>query len=709
MKRTSVRSKILLGAILPLIVTVIGFSFYFVFSIKEISTNNANSFEKEEYISRKAELKSSVTLALNTINSFYIRTLPENVEKELRSKLIAHTQGLTSIIQDYYNRNKDNQSEEQLKANLAKLIKSSRYGKTGYFWVNDTAPAMVMHPIKPSLDGKDLSNVKDPNGKKLFVEFVKTATRDGAGFVDYMWPKPGFDAPQKKVSYVTLFKPFNWVIGTGEYLDNVTEQLQAEALKTIKAMRFGKGDKSYFWINDMEPKIVMHPIKPSLDGKNVAHVKDPTGKRLFVEFVNKVQRNNGAGYVNYMWPKPGFDKPQEKISYVALFKEWNWIIGTGEYVDDIEAKVAKMHNESAEMISKSTTIFIIVGLLALVVTTIFQLFYIKKSILNPINLLKDTAENLASGEGDLTKRLEIVSNDEIGEASEHVNKFIEKVQRTIGDAKQGSIENASISTEFASTTKQIGERAQNMSYMVDAAFKNGKSIEDVLKSSVEEAEHTKDDIEEANKTLDGAKSDIMEMITQIQQNAEVETELAAQLNQLSQDADQVKDVLTVISDIAEQTNLLALNAAIEAARAGEHGRGFAVVADEVRKLAERTQKSLTEINSTINVIVQAIVEASSSMNENAKNVENLTRVSHNVETKIVTMADTMVKTIAMADKSVTDSITIVNNVNKMIDEIDKIQETSSENARSAEEMAHASSELQRGTEKLDIKLKEFRT
>jgi methyl-accepting chemotaxis protein len=106
------------------------------------------------------------------------------------------------------------------KAALAE-IGSLRYGGQEYFWINDMAPRMVMHPVKPELNGKDLAGMTDPNGKHLFVEFVETVKRDGAGFVDYMWPKPGSEAPVAKISYVAGFAPWGWVIGSGIYLDDV--------------------------------------------------------------------------------------------------------------------------------------------------------------------------------------------------------------------------------------------------------------------------------------------------------------------------------------------------------------------------------------------------------------------------------------------------------------------------------------------------------
>ena len=221
-------------------------------------------------------------------------------------------------------------SLEEKQSKAISLIKGLRYGPENkdYFWINDLHPTMVMHPYKPQLDGKDLTESKDPNGKKLFVEFANVCREKGEGFVDYHWPKYGADTPQPKLSFVKLFRPWGWIIGTGVYLEVAEGRLQSDSAAIIGALRYGPENKDYFWINDLHPTMVMHPYKPQLDGKDLTESKDPNGKKLFVEFAN-VCREKGEGFVDYHWPKYGADAPQPKLSFVRLFKPWGWVIGTG--------------------------------------------------------------------------------------------------------------------------------------------------------------------------------------------------------------------------------------------------------------------------------------------------------------------------------------------------------------------------------------------
>ncbi|TWO29579.1 hypothetical protein YZ79_05910 [Campylobacter hyointestinalis] len=308
--------------------------------------------------------------------------------------------------------------------------------------------------------------------------------------------------------------------------------------------------------------------------------------------------------------------------------------------------------------------------------------------------------------GDLTQ--EIIANSK-SSAMGQLKVAADNLSKLIIDAKNLSSENSSIAGELFATSLQSRKRIDESSSIVKQTTQKADDIKTIMHEGIEIAKENKINLEQANAYMEESNQSIARLTKEIQNSADTENELAKTISQLSKDAEQVKDILTVINDIADQTNLLALNAAIEAARAGEHGRGFAVVADEVRKLAERTQKSLIEINSTINVIVQSIADSSERMIKNAQDVSALVDISNQVKDKIFSMSSTMDETIKITEATVNNYLINVNEIDLMAESIKNINGLSIENARSAEEMAEAADYLSKMTETLNAKLSEFRT
>ena len=378
-------------------------------------------------------------------------------------------------------------------------------------------------------------------------------------------------------------------------------------------------------------------------------------------------------------------------------------------MEDAYARADELGKNMEKAANDGTKTFIMMALGIAVAVLILTMLYSRASITKPLNTLIDRARNLSSGDGDLTRKLEINGKDEIAQASEAINNFIEKVRILISDAKHLSSENSSIANELSSTSLQTGKRVEDSTLIVNNTTQKGEEIQSFMKNSVSFAEESKTELQNASTHIKSANKAIKELADQITNSAQVESEMAVKIEQLSRDAEQVKSVLDVINDIADQTNLLALNAAIEAARAGEHGRGFAVVADEVRKLAERTQSSLVEINATISVIVQAIGDSSERMSANSKTIQELTNVANRVENTINVMSEAMNKAIGMSDKTTEDFINTGKGVNLMMEGISNINHIATENARSVEEIAAAAEHLNKMTDTLNNKLAEFRT
>jgi len=352
---------------------------------------------------------------------------------------------------------------------------------------------------------------------------------------------------------------------------------------------------------------------------------------------------------------------------------------------------------------------LIVSVIILIITMLASIVLLKIALVNPLKELEDRARDLAEGEGDLTQRLEINGKNEVTEVGKYINGFIEKVQETIVQAKSTSNDNSSVSDELARTSQQIGQQAEEESTIVNAVSTQGKELQTILQSSIENAKETKNELGSAEETLTKTNTLIVTLTNDVRVRSEAETELANKLQHLSSDANQVKVVLEVIGDIADQTNLLALNAAIEAARAGEHGRGFAVVADEVRKLAERTQKSLTEINATISVIVQSITDASDAISINATEIEKLSENANEAQGEISTSVSIMEVAVKKVDAMVLGYIDNGKSVQDMIDKVEVVNELSVSNAASVEDIALASEHLSSRTAELNSLLSSYKT
>ncbi|HEX5329796.1 methyl-accepting chemotaxis protein [Sulfuricurvum sp.] len=467
-----------------------------------------------------------------------------------------------------------------------------------------------------------------------------------------------------------------------------------EAAKThIKTLRYD--GKEYFFILNDKVQGVMHPIKPALDNTDLSDIKDPEGKHLFVEFA-KVAKEEKEGYVTYMWPKPDTETPLPKLTFVRSFPSWGWIVGSGVYIDDVDNEFLDL--VIVKGISIALLIAVVVGLL----------IAIERSIGRKLETMQEMAQELASGDGDLTKRLAITGTDEPGQTAQSINSFIGVIQTMVQNAKRSSDENASVATELSKTSLAIGRRMEDESTQMDAIHRSTEQIIRLLTLSKGENEATCKEIVAASETLQMSQNELMAMIEMIRHSVEVEAEFAVRIHELTNNARQIREVLSVIGEIADQTNLLALNAAIEAARAGEHGRGFAVVADEVRKLAERTQGSLTQTDATISVIVSSIEEASVQMGHNAKSIELLGEKSKLVGEKIDHTAGVVNQTSEAIKKLVRDADSNTKEVEEISKRIATMNHLSHENARGVEEIATTAEHLYNVADGLKQNLGRFR-
>jgi methyl-accepting chemotaxis protein len=458
------------------------------------------------------------------------------------------------------------------------------------------------------------------------------------------------------------------------------EQAQQRALAIIGTLRY-EGN-NYFWVNDMHPTMVMHPIKPELNGHDLSDYKDPKGKALFVEMV-AVVRASGSGFVPYMWPKAGQPNgpPQPKLSFVKGFEPWGWMLGTGIYIDDIAVVWRHDAVKAAEV-----TVACLIVLLVLTVS-------MSRFVLATLSQMLERVRDIAEGQGDLTKRVLVENHDELGELARAFNAFLEKLHGMIaqvaGDTRQLAGASGTMSQSAAEQASESQKQHAQTQHVATAVHEMDQAIEQVSRNSVDAAAAARQSAEIAQ-----AGGRILKE-TQEQVRAACATlgGAARMVEDLGKRSDQIGEIVETITGIADQTNLLALNAAIEAARAGDMGRGFAVVADEVRKLAERTASSTSEIATMIHGIQEQIGKAVAAMQGGAQQFEQSVQATERASGSLQQMVET--------SREVEDKVTrIATAANQQSASSKEITSSAAEIARSTEVAAEGARGAQRGTEEL---------
>ena len=470
-------------------------------------------------------------------------------------------------------------------------------------------------------------------------------------------------------------------------------QAQSQAMASIRSLRYD--DTNYFWINNYQPAMVMHPIKPALEGKDLTNNKDPDGTPLFVEMVDVVKKS-GEGYVPYKWPKPGSDKPVDKIAYVKGFNQWQWIIGSGVYLDTID-----------NTFSQQRTIIVINVVIMIVVVVLFS-YFIGRSILTPTRLAVEMMKDISQGEGDLTRTLNENGNDEISQLSRSFNLFVSKIRESlvlVAKSANDVNEHAHAVDDSSKTSQSFIELQNDSSTQVAAAMEQmTHQIHDVSRNA-EAAEQAANDAASNASTGKNVVSKTITAIETLSSNIETVSKVTADL---AQESNNIGSVLDVIRSIAEQTNLLALNAAIEAARAGEHGRGFAVVADEVRTLASRTGKSTDEIQAMIAKLqegAKAAVEAVKSSQEiSISTVEQASSANTSLDEidRLVSVITDMNGQIARATEQQTSA---ADEVNLRINDLSQSTEQSLGNTK---DLTRASDKLKQSSVELSSVVSRFK-
>jgi len=473
------------------------------------------------------------------------------------------------------------------------------------------------------------------------------------------------------------------------------EQAKKQAIQTVKSLRY-EGN-NYFWINDYSPTVIMHPIKPALDGKDVSKVKDAAGTLLFVEIVKVARSNPEGGILPYMWPKPNHDEPVEKVSFVKAFQPWEWVVGSGIYIDDVDVIFFSQAKIALGMS------------LSLVLILLFFSYVIARSILLPLNSTSAALVNLSQGEGDLTQTLPTTGKDEMTILVSAFNNFVDKIKDTVIKVEEvgNNVNSSSLQlSEITNVNKQKLESQHMETTQVSTAVNQmSATVQDIASSAEKAASAASHADAEAQEGMIAMQS-TTESIELLASNVDSAVTVISQLEAESQ---RIGSVIEVIQSIAAQTNLLALNAAIEAARAGEQGRGFAVVADEVRTLASRTQQATEEINEMIEKLQSQSENAVKVMAESSENtkstIEKVGNAAQSLKTIVSSVNDISDMNIQIASAAEQQSAAS----NEIDQSIVRIASLADESFKSGNQVAESSVNLASLGERLNTLISTFKT
>lgn len=483
-----------------------------------------------------------------------------------------------------------------------------------------------------------------------------------------------------------------------------------ETLEFIKKFRFGE-NKAYIWVHSFDNsnvnnvKMLMHPTVPKLNGKDISQLVDKkkftrlyyNGKiyhkddeevihiketRLFVE-MNRVCRDQGGGIVEYYWPKPlktggATEEGYLKFSYVKLFPDWNWVLGTGEYVDFIDKRIQKQEKEMDKTFQKFS-FYMVVITLGILASTIMMSLYLASLLFRPIKSTEIMLQDVAQGEGDLTKRLEIKTKDEIGNMANWFNIFIEKIAGIISNVVENILilnKSSQSLITIASELKSNTDNAKTKSKSIAESSNNVTSNIQTIASALEEMSIS---VQEISKNTSQASNMALDAVNITGNTQEIFVDLNA-------NSKEIGNIMKIITTIAEQTNLLALNANIEAARAGEAGKGFAVVANEVKELAKKTSDSTEDINNIIKAIQSSTDNATNAMDETSTIIKNISDISNTIANAVEEQSATTEEISHEINKAASSVSTINENINLLFDLIQNVSSEVSTTEKTSDEL-----------------------
>ncbi|BAK70938.1 MAG: cache domain-containing protein [Aliarcobacter butzleri] len=737
MGNLSIRIKLLAIVIVTIVLVSIIIATKSIYEVNNLTNQTIEEYKERAFNANIEEMKNYTTFAVNIAKDAYEKSKIENVKARKATYLKSQTDFLFAMITKIYEDQKNKIPEAELKKVLLDAIGSVRYGQDNdYFFVYDKNSTILKLPLTPEKEGTK-------NTGSHVLEFIKTAFEKGEGVVPYTQVISG-KPPREKLSNVRLFEPYEWIIGTGVYIDNEEKELKAKALEEISKIRFGQD--GYFFVYDYDGTNIMHPVNPALVGKNLMENKSKKGVYYIKDLIEAAKKGGGTILFDFQKTK---DDPKlyDKIGYADGLQEWKWMIGTGVYIDNVEKNIEIMRQNSYQKISSIILGIVIIAVIVSIVLIAFISFFITKEIILPLEKFKEGLLSFfkyLNKEVKNVEKIEVKNNDEIGIMGKFVNENIEKtnkllkqdealinnVKEVVLEINKGNLKNRieaktenesleelknilnemlilisskvnnnlvvidevlqtykkmdfrpRIENPHGEVAKEINSLADTINHLLVENKKNGLTLENSSHILLENVNKLNISSNEAAASLEETAAAIEEITSNIRNTTQNISKMATLSNQVTKSVTQgeslantttnamdeinnqvnlINDAISVIDNIAFQTNILSLNAAVEAATAGEAGKGFAVVAQEVRNLASRSAEAAREIKS---IVENATIKANEGKDISKNMIEGYVGLTKDIQQTI-----TLIQDIEMSSK---EQLVGIEQINDAVNQLDR--------------------------------------
>lgn len=679
----NIKAKIISLVIISQVLLSVTFIVNTLFTQDAVLDTEEKSVSSAVIKTLKDSLVAQVDTAEQSADLFYQQARLDNIEAELNQEL----QVIYNTIDKMYKRAS---SKADAEVRIYEFLNTYVWGanRYAYSFYADTI-IFTAHGMQSKLVGTNMRDATDKNGVYFARDIARVAlaTPGKVGFTQYDYLNPNTQKAETKISGSMYFEPLNMVFGTGEYISALQEQKKQNALAMITKATFG--ESGYFWVQDSQGMILAHPDQ-SLVGTTIANTQK----------VAQAITSKKDAFVDLTYKNPASGQSENKITYTRkIFPQWDWTIATGVYQTEVDNAQSQLTTATKNIFNQKTNGSIISSIV-ITLLSISVFVVIIKRIFTRLEQLNQRIKSLSSGQADLSSRLQIQGRDEISQIAHSVNAFIEYLQKMVIDLANASghiTDNISrLSSQSEHSHQAINNHARETEQVVTAVTQMSATANSVAESANLSAQNTNQAEQDAN----NAHELVVATTTSVERLMNEIEQAAISINTMNNNTQEIVSVLTVIGEIADQTNLLALNAAIEAARAGEQGRGFAVVADEVRALASRTQTSTAEINNILSKVqtdannaVKTMLATQDSCQEAS---DNTARVSHSLTSMTTSISEindlnNQIAAAAEQQSAVTEEVNKnMNNIQLVVNDLSKNGEQS---MNSSHELAAANQQL----------------